>query len=104
MIAKRCVVGPDVVPGNAHGVLRGVASGDLLQAVGQSEVGAEVVGHAAPAVVLVVGHNAHGTAVGAIEFDADILNGGVLDFEAHIEDVVGRGDGGVGRESGEVDV
>ena len=98
LVAQRCVVGPDVVPGYAHRVLRGVAGGNLLQAVGKSEVGAEVVGHAAPAVVLVVGHDAHGTAVGAVELDADILNGGVLDLEAHIQDVVGGGDGGVGRE------
>ena len=104
LVAIGGVVRPDIVPRFAHRVEGGVAA-PAVRTVGTAEVDSEKMRRRGESAVVVgglevgVGQNSAGASVGAENLDLDVLDGGVLHLEPHVEDVVG---GSEGRARGEL--
>ena len=89
-VTERAVVRPDVVPWFAHGV-EGWAAGTAVGPVGTAEVDAHhpvIVTAVNCDVVIGVGQDGAGTAVGTDKVDLQVFNGRMFHFDAHVEDVV----------------
>ena len=101
LIPQRAVVGPDIVPRFSHRIQAGVA-GNHIRTVGTAHVDTEVLRYVPKARLKVrVGKDIAGTPIRTVNVDFQIFDGGMFHFDAHIEDVVGVGDGGVRGEFSE---
>ena len=93
LIPQCAIVGPDIVPGFAHGIQTGVA-GNHIRTVGTAHIDSEVLRYVPNVGFKVrVGKNVAGSPVGTVNVDFQIFDGGMFHFDAQIEDVVGVGDG-----------